>query len=369
MALDWQQTIILNWQKIWEIIKPLALALAVGFLFSWLKIPVAWLIGPLLMGVAYAGIQGNPTPLPSSVKIVGKAIIGTAAAARFLPETLMRAESYALPLLLGILLTGILCMFNGYLLWRWSAIDMATSFLGFTPGLASTVVAMSEELGAYSASVAMLQYLRLMVVSLIMPIIVGFLSQDLLVSATEALPVATINIHSVPIIVNLLVLASCCGLGTLVGNWLKLPTKEFLGSFMLGICLFWSFPNQFYIPRPLFILGLILIGVSSGLKFDLQIVTKLWKAVLLELVLVASLILGCLAIGYEFHSITHVDLTTALLGFAPGGMETMIATANQLGGDTGLVLAIKLTRQMLILLVINLFNLFFKSAKRIEDLP
>ncbi len=369
MALDWQQNISITWQKTWEIIKPLALAIAGGFLFSWLKIPVAWLIGPLLMGVAYSGISGNPTPFPSSMKVIGKAILGAAAATGFLPETLMRVENYALPLLLGIMLTGILCIGSGYLLWRWSAIDMVTSFLGFIPGLSSTIVAMSEELGADPTSVAMLQYLRLITVSLIVPIIVGFVSEDLLVANPETLLTVTTNIYSYSLVISLLLVTACCSLGTLAGNWLKLPTKEFLGSFLLGICLFWSLPNYFYVPKAIFIFGLILIGVSSGLKFELQIVTKLWKALLLELFLVISLILCCLGIGYEFHQITHVDLITSLLAFVPGGMEAMIATANQLGGEPGLLLAIKFSRQMLILLAINLFHVFFKSTKTIEYLP
>ena len=58
---------------------------------------------------------------------------------------------------------------------------------------------------------------------------------------------------------------------------------------------------------------------------------------------------------------------TAILGLAPGGLEAMIATATQLGGDPGTILAIGLTRQMLILLTINLFNLLINLKKRLND--
>ena len=87
----------------------------------------------------------------------------------------------------------------------------------------------------------------------------------------------------------------------------------------------------------------------------------------LEIILVIVLMLSCLAIGYQFHSIAKIDLVTAILGFTPGGIEAMIATANQLGGNTGMVLAIQVTRQMLILL--GLYLLGFtqnRSTKQAE---
>ena len=106
------------------------------------------------------------------------------------------------------------------------------------------------------------------------------------------------------------------------------------------------------------------MGLSIGLKFNWQNVRLIGKAVLLEILLVIVLMVCCLAIGYEFHIITHVDIVTAILCFMPGGMEAMMATVTQLGGDTGLVLAAQITRQMLIIIAINLLNLFLNPAKR-----
>lgn len=76
---------------------------------------------------------------------------------------------------------------------------------------------------------------------------------------------------------------------------------------------------------------------------------NLLKAVLIEIVLVVSLIILCLGVGYEFHVFTGVNTITSLLGFTPGGLEAMLATVMQLGGDTGLVLAMQLTRMLIII--------------------
>jgi uncharacterized membrane protein AbrB (regulator of aidB expression) len=42
----------------------LAIAIVAGIFFSWLHLPVGWLLGPMLVGITYAIIQGSPQPLP-----------------------------------------------------------------------------------------------------------------------------------------------------------------------------------------------------------------------------------------------------------------------------------------------------------------
>jgi len=352
------------WQKIRELVEPLVLAVGAGFLSNWIGIPVGWLIGPLVLGIAYAYIKGSPQPLPKSAIAIGKAIIGIYTATRFSLEALALAKAYAVPLVLCILITGSLSMLNGYILWQWAGIDRPTSFLGSIPGKATSVVAMSEEFGADTMSVAVLQYLRMMIVVLIVPTIASFLSATNGTTSTATLLPTAVNEHPIPMYVNLLALAACCSLGILLGKWLKLPTSGFLGSFLLGLLVVWSLPYSLNVPQWLFAVGQILVGISAGLKFDEQAVRKLGKVVLLEITLVILLMLCCVGIGYGFHLITQIDTMTALLGFVPGGLEGMIATVTQLGGDTGMVLTIQLTRQMLILLIVNLLNVLINLKKR-----
>jgi hypothetical protein len=97
-------------------------------------------------------------------------------------------------------------------------------------------------------------------------------------------------------------------------------------------------------------MALSIYGVSIGLKFDWRVIRPLVKAVLIESALVLALILCCLGIAYEFHAITQINLETAILGLTPGGIEAMIATIMQLGGDTGLVMAMQMSRMLLIIL-------------------
>ncbi|MGB3640504.1 MAG: AbrB family transcriptional regulator, partial [Rivularia sp. (in: cyanobacteria)] len=263
------------------------------------------------------------------------------------------------PLLLCVLISGALSLFHGYLLSRLSGIDRVTGLVAFIPGAASSIVPIAEEMGADAVAVAVFQSIRLLLVVLLIPSTAGFffpvdLNDSMMMALCpsgicEAIAPTIATNASIPMWLNLIVLAGCCVVGMWGGNRLALPASGFLGTFIVGLAVFWGSPYELQVPQWLFATGLLCVGLSIGVKFDLKTVNKLLKAVLIEIVLVVSLILLCLGIGYEFHVFTHVDTITSLLGFTPGGLEAMVATVMQLGGDTGLVLAMQLTRMLIII--------------------
>jgi hypothetical protein len=343
-------TIVAHFLSFLEITPKITLAIAAGFLFNWIQIPVGWLLGPMIVGIFYAIAQGHSQPLPPIFMTLGKAFVALTTAARFSPETLSIVTTYPIPVVLGLLLTGILSLFHGYLLSRWGGIDRVTGLLSFIPGAASSIVAIAEEMGADAVAITVLQYVRVLLVMLIIPGVVSLLFP--VTSIPEiSLPLAEAASPSLPLIGNLFILALCCAIGILFGKQFRLPASGFLGTFILGLVVFWTSPEMIEVPQWLFATGLLFVGLSIGLKFDWKTVKTLWKAVLVDIALVLSLIVFCLAIGYGFHLLTQVDTGTAILGLTPGGIEAMIATVMQTEGDIGLVLALQLSRMLTIILV------------------
>jgi membrane AbrB-like protein len=344
-----QYTLVAPFRPLLEITLQIILAIAAGFLFNWMQVPVGWLLGPMIVGILYAIIQGHSQPLPPIFMTLGKSFVALTTAARFSPETLSIVTNYPIPVLLGLFLTGVLSLFHGYLLSRWGGIDRVTGLLSFIPGAASSIVAIAEEMGADAVAITVLQYVRVLLVMLIIPGVVSLLFP--VTSIPEiSLPIAEIHPSSIPVVVNLLILALCCGIGILFGKQFRLPASGFLGTFILGLVVFWTSPEMIEVPQWLFATGLLLVGLSIGLKFDWKTVKTLWKAVLVDIGLVLSLITFCLATGYGFHLLTQVDTVTAILGLTPGGIEAMIATVMQTEGDIGLVLALQLSRMLIIIL-------------------
>lgn len=330
---------------------PLSFAILAGWGLEKLNVPVGWLLGSLGVGMLYSLLHNNPQPLPASAGVMGQAIIAMTAATRFSVDTLILAQHYAFPLLLCILVTGSLSVLNGYLLHRWANIEKSTSFLGSIPGAGLTIVAMSEEMGADPITVAVLQYLRILLVAFIIPSVVGiFFPLD--PNSLEAVAFLPTTPPHLPLTATLLILYLCGIGGIWVGRWLKLPSALFLGPFLMSLLVFWGLPVSVTMPHSVFMTGLLLLGLSTGVKFNRKVAKKLLKAVILEICLVISLIIACFGIGYGFHLLTQVDTMTAILGSTPGGISAMMATAIELGGNTGLVMAMQMTRMLLILLLI-----------------
>lgn len=342
-----------------------AIASGTALLFNQIHIPVSWLIGPMIFGLIWAIFRGEAQPLPSIFSIIGQAIIALTTATRFSLDTLVLAQTYALPLLGCITITGTLSLLNGYLLSRWAGIDKATGFLGCIPGAGPSLVALSEDLGGDAIAVAFLQYLRIVLVSVIVPSLVTFWSSE---SITQPIISPDLPLPSAPLnpILNLSILALCGILGVVLGKIVKLPTAVFLGPFFLGLITFWTLPYPLHVPAPIFALGLLLFGLSIGLKFNRQIAQTLLKSMVIQLGLVMILIAVCLGIGYEFHQLTHIDTLTAILGTTPGGISSMTATVIEIGGNVGLVVAMQMTRMFLILLLIPWFANSLLSSKPIE---
>jgi hypothetical protein len=336
-------------------------AVVASLIFSWLHVPVSWLMAPILVGIICVVSQKHPQPFFPAFSMVGQAIVALESAVRFSLETLKIATTYALPLLICIFITGLLSLLNGYLLWRWAGIDRTTGFLGSIPGAGPSIVAMSEEMGADAIAVAILQYIRIMLVALIVPATVSifFPIDPSIGSVIVAIP-AQVS-ASLPVWLNAGVLVACGGLGVWLGQKLRLPASLFLGPFLVGLLASLLLPYQIEVSPSLLTVGLLLLGLSIGLKFNWHVVRKLLKAVTIELVLVLLLILVCLGIGYGFHQVTGVDAMTAILGSTPGGITPIMAMTIQLGADSGLVLAMQMTRMLTILLISPWFTTFLRE--------
>jgi membrane AbrB-like protein len=330
-----------------QLLNLMAAALA-GGLFSVAGVPVPWLLGPMLAGIGVAALSGGPRLAPPSFMAVGQAVLGLTVGTEFPLETLKQVIFYAVPLLLAVIVTGGLSLLNGYLLWRWAGVDRATGFLGSLPGAAPSMVAMSEELGADPVSVAVLQYLRLLLVVFLAPPAVGYLFPHAPAGAGAVM--ATAGPPSLPLWLDLPLLALLGLSGAWLGRRFRLPSPTFLGPFAAALALSWALPYRLSVPDWAFAAGTLLVGLSIGLRFDLAQARKLGRATLVSSLLVAGLIVAGLLTGYLFHLLTGVDVLTAVLGSTPGGMDVMVASAVTMGGDAGLVLAMQMSRWFLVLL-------------------
>lgn len=321
-----------------------------GWLFESLSIPVGWLLGAMAAGIIISARWGRQE-LPGGLQVVAQVMLGLASGAGFPIATMLSMGEHALPLLLMVAFTVGLSLYGGYLLHRWGGIDRATGFMGMLPGAASSMVAVSSEMGADPVAVAIIQYLRVVMVMMLAPLAVEYLiPTGTATGAGEAAGVGALTIaNPLPMPLNLAALAVVGVVGAILGRLLHIPSPGFLGPFLAVVLSSWFLPAPLQMPDQLFNAGMVLMGLFIGVRFDVALARKLGRVALLESGLVLVLIAFGLVVGYGYHLATGVDTMTAVLGSMPGGMEVQIAAAARLGGNVGLVVAMQMSRYFLIL--------------------
>lgn len=346
-----------------KIICLVCLAIIFSFVGELLNLPIPWLLIPLFVSVIAVFVQTELQSLPKSFNILGQTIVAVVTASRFSVDSFVDIKHYFFPLLLCIVVTSIFSLLNGYLIYKWGKLDIATSFLSCIPGASASLVAMSDEMGADTIAVAVLQSLRIVMVSMIMPVLASFyvIDNNLINITTIVEPELAKMVLPFPI--GLLILSVVVIIGIKLGEKIKLPSNSFLAPFFACLIFMAFFPYQIIIPYPFFCGGLLLLGLSTGVRFESSIVKKLAKALFIDMFLLLLLIAICFLAGYEFHLITHIDTLSSLLGSTPGALNAMMATVIELGGDSSLVLTMQMSRMLLILIFIPFIgNTFLKKS-------
>ncbi|MBN3943610.1 MAG: AbrB family transcriptional regulator [Nostoc sp.] len=343
-----------NVSDILRIAKTAALLFAAsvaGFLLDWLNAPLGWLLGPLVVGIVYAMSQKSPQPMSPAFSIIGQAVLGISVATEFSWDSVTIMSTYAIPLLICIAITSSASILNGYLLSRLGGLDWSTALLASIPCIIPSLITLSEEVGADAIAVAILQYLRSILIIVVVPLAVGLFVPgvylDSHLTAIATLPATS----SMPIqmSLNLLIIVACVGLGVWLGSQIHFPASTFFAPLFVGLLACWTLPYNIQVPDIIFDSALLFIGFATGLQLNLQGIRRLVKAVLIEVVLALLLIVICSVVGYEFHLVTNIDTITAILGSMPTGTQAMVASTVHFGGDTGVVVSMHTIRMFVIL--------------------
>lgn len=352
---------------------PVALALvllgatAAGWAAERLHVPAPWLVGPLAVTVLLRLAAGLPRAVPGGFLVAAQVVLGLGIGLSSRPDALRTVGHSAGALLLVVVVTTAASVLGGYLLARWTGIDVSSGLLGSLPGAASGIVAMSTNLGTDPRVVATLQYLRVVAVAAAGPLLTaaleGWIGSGRLpapgppagaggAAARAALAQAG-GVAGAPLWIppsHYPALAAAACLAALLAGRLRLPAPNFLGPFTLGLALRWAGVETGTVPPVLQSLALALIGVSVGARFDRGTLALLGRAAAVDLGIIAGLLALSTVTGYAFHLAAGVDVATALLGALPGAMDAITAAAHDLGADTAVVAAMHLTRFLVIAL-------------------
>jgi uncharacterized protein len=185
----------------------------------------AGLIGGVVVALAFGWRMAPPRP----VRVAAQAVTGVALGAYVEGPTMRAIGEHIVPVTLVSVATLALTVVAGIVLARFSALDRPTASFGMIAGGAAGIVAIADELEADNRLVAILQYLRVLIIVVLTPLV-----------ATTVFPgdhgFHTGIGHQTPGSLGdaaLLLAASCAG-GLVLARFVRLPAVSLLGPMLVA---------------------------------------------------------------------------------------------------------------------------------------
>jgi membrane AbrB-like protein len=326
----------------------LAAATAVAALaFDRIGVPSASLFAALVVGLV-AALSPLPTPdVAPGVFRAAQAITGVslgvyvqssslnAVAGAWLPVTIVTAGTLALSLLCGWALT------------RTVGLDPPTAALGMVAGGASGIVGMAHDLGADDRLVAVMQYLRVLVVVLLTPLLVAVAFSHPHGGGRGAAPANAPVLGSAH---DWLLMAAALALGTLVAVLTRIPAGSLLGPMVVAAVLALTV-GDFQVPAIAREPAFAAIGLQVGLRFTPGLLRQAGRLLVPTLLCIVGLLVACFGLAIILVATTDASLLDAYLATTPGGLYAVLAAAFGTGADTTFVIAVQTLRLFVMILL------------------
>ncbi|MCR6096347.1 AbrB family transcriptional regulator [Salipaludibacillus agaradhaerens] len=330
-------------------IKPFIEAIGIsvigGGLFHVVSLPLAWMLGPLTSVMLWEGLTTRTLVWPDFLKKLGLIILGISFGFYFTFESLKIVGPFIIPYLLITVILILISIFNSAFITKWINIDKKTSVFGSIPGGLAEMVVASEDVKANSALVMVFQTIRLLVVLFTVPfIITQFFPHDSnAISAVMTIPDTNIlSLHGLWLILPIL-------LGIKYQH--SLPAGIMIIPLAVTATISISSINIPSIPPLIFLIAQLFVGASLGKSISLTDIKLAKKYAIIYIGLACWLIVLSFGFGILLESMTTMDLQTAILSTAPGGLVEMVLTASIVGADPAIVTSLQLMRVMVIVLV------------------
>lgn len=344
-----------NSRTLTSITTALALSICGGFVFSLIRIPLPWMLGPLFF-VGLAGINGIKVTDIRGGRQTGQLLVGCALGLYFTPEVSRQLLEFGIYIVLAAFLAIMAGGLGSLVLRRVSGIDAATAFFGSVPGGAAEMAVMAERAGARFDQVALCHSLRLLLVVSVIPIAVTMTGAS---GSSSYTPLTT---AVVPGGLAVLILLAA------IVSWLfmktGMPNAWMLGSLVASMGVTISGFTLSAVPAFLSVAAQILIGCALGTRFKPSLRSESWQLIKGILAgafctLFFSTLLGILIAWLIGESIPAMILATS-----PGGIAEMCLTAKILKLGVPLVTSFQVTRLAIVITCsLPLWNLF----RRLKD--
>jgi membrane AbrB-like protein len=236
-------------------------------------------------------------------------------------------------------------------------VSPVTGVFALIAGGASGVVAVAHELGADDRVVTVVQYLRVLIVLITLPLVTAIVfrpphGQGRLSSSDAGL------------VRDLVFVAVSLVVGLALARLVRAPTASLLGPFAVAMVLaLGGWLGEVRVPTAVQWLAFALIGAQVGLRFTRASLSSIARMLPAVFALTFGMVAATAGVGALLAWATPVDALTAYLATTPGGLFAVLSIAADAGSDVTYVLAVQLSRLLVILALTPLLARWL-SARR-----
>ncbi|MCM3719350.1 AbrB family transcriptional regulator [Fictibacillus phosphorivorans] len=335
-----------NMSQLHQITIALLSALIGGFLFSFLKFPIPWLLGPMTAVLIVSNLVVK-LHWPIQIRNTGLIVVGYSIGLTFTRDTLITMTAKLPSMALMTILLIFICTGMAFLISRITDINFPTALTSSIPGGLSQIITFAEETkGIDITTVTFFQVIRVIMIIFFVPFLI--FSPLFSKEGMEMTSGVIQNGGEQEFFPKILLFAAISVIAALIGKKINLPT-----AFLLGPILVISFLNVSGVqgpPLPSLILDIsqFMIGGYIGLLLKPEKLKH--KAKIIPVALFSSLMLVCISLGMSFLLMWqyHFSPITSFLSLAPGGADQMGIIGHELEADVSMITGYQLFRILFI---------------------
>lgn len=333
----------------WQLSRWLLLAVvtaAVTIPLTAIGVPSAALFAALGVGIVLALASVAPARVPRRAGLLAQGVLGVYIG------TMVHADAIGAigahwPIVLGVVLaTLLISVAAGALMGLHRDVSPLTGALALVAGGASGLVAIARELGGDDRVVAVVQYLRVGLVTATMPIVVTLVFRPDRSHPTVPAPESV----SAPWYLSLVLVAVIAVGGAALGKMVRLPGAGLLGPLAVTVALeLTGLSFGLSVPVVLVQIGYVLIGWQAGVAFTKDSMRAVGRALPLALSLIVALSVATAGLGVVLARVAGLTPLEGYLATSPGGIYAVLATAVETGSDVTFIIAAQVLRVLVML--------------------
>ncbi|GAB3240939.1 AbrB family transcriptional regulator [Mycolicibacterium hippocampi] len=333
-----------------------AVTVAVTVPLTLLGVPSAALFAALVVGIALALLAAGPAGVPRRLGVAAQGVLGVYIGT-MVHEDALAALGGDWPIVVGMAVATLaLSVVAGALLGLHRDVTPLTGSLALVAGGASGLVAIARELGGDDRVVAVVQYLRVALVTASMPVVVTLIYHadksrpDAATAPAEQAAWWDVAAGAAPWYLSIGMVIVLVLVGGTVARLIRLPGAGLLGPLAVTVALEVS-GLSFGLSVPVLLVqaGYLLIGWQAGLAFTRDALRTVGRLLPAAIGLIVVLTVATAGLGVLLSRVTGLSLLEGYLATSPGGVYAVLATAVETGANVTFIIAAQVVRILLML--------------------